>query len=135
MVGAVPAADGTVTNQAQANESRASLKDYNKRMRKATSMITQTVDDSIVMSLDVHNRDPRAIWDQLAKDYDNVTPSGRFTAEKALMDFSIPEEANYLEMKENFNELLRRVRVQGGNMSTSRQLQTLLVALPANMTV
>ena len=51
VVGAVPAANGTVTNQAQANESRASLKDYNKGMRKATSMITQTVDDSIVMSL------------------------------------------------------------------------------------
>ena len=58
-----------------------------KRTKKATSLITQTVDDNIVMMLDVRNRDPRAIWDQLAKDYDNVTPSGKFRAEKEIHDF------------------------------------------------
>ena len=126
----IPGPDKTVTNQAQVSESRARLRDYQKRTRKATSLITQTIDDSIVMNLDVHNRDPRAIWDQLAQDYDNVTPSGRMTAEKAFLDFRVPRGAAYLQIKQSFNEQLRKVRVRGGNVSTAQQLQTLLGALP-----
>ena len=38
-------------------------------------MITHTVDDSIVMSLDVHLRNPVAMWKQLANDFNTVTPA------------------------------------------------------------
>ena len=130
VVASIAGPNNTVTNQAEVNESRALFKGYAKRTNKATSLITQIADDSIVMMLDIHNRDPRAIWDQLAKDCDNVTPSGKFTAEKEFHDFRIPEDANFLEIKQSFNELLRKVRVQGGDMTAPTHLQTLLGALP-----
>ena len=40
---------------------------------KAASLVTQTVDDSIVMSLDVHLRIRVAMWKQLADDFNTVT--------------------------------------------------------------
>ena len=47
--------DDIVTNQAKINEWRARLKDYNKRTKKDAFLTTQTVDDSLVMSLDVNH--------------------------------------------------------------------------------
>ena len=38
--------DDAITNQAKIIESRAQVKDYNKRAKKVASPITQTVDDS-----------------------------------------------------------------------------------------
>ena len=61
-------ANGVVTNQAKIHESREKLKDYKKRTKKAASFITQMVDVSIVMSLDMHKKYPHAMWEHLAKD-------------------------------------------------------------------
>ena len=42
------------------------IKDFKKRSKKAASLITQIVDHSIVMSLNVHKRNPVSMWAQLA---------------------------------------------------------------------
>ena len=93
-------------------------------------MITQTLDDSIVMSLDVHHRDFCLMWAQLAADYNTVTPARRAMARKDFLNFTISEDETYLEIKQNFNELLRVITSQGGKVSIADQLQTLLGALP-----
>lgn len=124
-------ANGAVTNQAKMYESRAKLKDYNKRTKKAASLISQTVDDNIVMSLDVHKRDPRTMWGHLARDYNIVMPVQRMAARKVFVDMTIPEESTHLDIKHNFNELLKKVTMQGGAISVDEPLQASLEALRA----
>ena len=86
------------------------------------------VDGKIIMSLDVHNGDPRAMWDELARDYDIVTLGQRIVARK---DLTISVESTHMEIKQTFDELLRKVILQGGAISADEQLQTLLGAIPA----
>ena len=106
------------------------IKAFRKRAKKAASLITQTVDDSIVMSLDVHQRDPALMWEQLANDYNTVTPAQLSTARRNFLNFEISEEESYLEIKQRYNELLRKLIVQKGTMSVEDRLDTLLGALP-----
>ena len=54
---------------------RKEIKEFKRRYKKATSLITQSVDDGIVQTLSVHNKDPKLIWDALAADYNTVTPA------------------------------------------------------------
>ena len=93
------------------------MKDYNKRTKKAASLMTQIFNDNIVMSLDVHNKDPRDMWDQLARDYDIVTPAQRMAAREASVDLTITEESTHLKIKQEFSELLRKVAAQGEAIS------------------
>ena len=64
-------------NKAEVDIRLKEIKDFRKRVKKAASLITQTIDDSIVMSLDVHARNPVAMWNQLAIDYNTMTPVQR----------------------------------------------------------
>ena len=109
------------------------IKDWKKRSKKAASLITQTTDDSIVMSLDVHDRNQILMWAQLAADYNTITPAQKSTARKNFLNFSIGEDETYLAIKQNFNELLRKVTEQGGIVSGADRLQTLLGALPEKL--
>ena len=64
-----------LVNQVAVDSRRGEIKEFRRRFKKAASLITQTVDDSIVMSLDVHLRNPVAMWKQLADDFNTVTPA------------------------------------------------------------
>ena len=58
------------------------------------SLINQSIDDSIVMSLDVHDGNPVLMWAQLA-DYNTITPAQKSTARKFFLNFSIGEERGF----------------------------------------
>ena len=42
---------------------RKEIKDFKRRYKKATSLITQSVDDGIVQTISVQGKDPKLIWD------------------------------------------------------------------------
>ena len=120
----------SVANQRAVDLRAAEIKDFRKRSKKAASLITLTLDDSLVMSLDVHERNPVLMWNQLAADYNTITPLQRSTARKEFLSFVIYEEETHLEIKQRYNELLRQVTVQGGKIDAEDRLETLLNALP-----
>lgn len=68
------------------------IKDFIKRSKQAACLITLTVDDNIVMSLDVHERNPVLVWAQLAEDYKTVAPGQRTAARKEFL-------SNYIKAK------------------------------------
>ena len=72
--------DHTPANSAEVDKRQVEMKDWRKRSEKSASLITQTMDDSIVMSLDVHGNNPTLIWAQLGADYNTVTPAQRSSA-------------------------------------------------------
>ena len=106
------------------------IKDWRRRYRKAASLITQSVDDSLVQMLNVHNKNPVLIWAALAADYNIVSPAQEAAATHNFLSFTVSEDDSYLTMKHNFDELLRKVIEQKGTVSAAQQLQTLLGALP-----
>ena len=108
---------------------RADVKEFKKRSKKAAAIITQTMDDSLVMSLDVFERDPCLMWERLANDFSKVIPAQKSLARMAFLTFKIPLSESYLDAKHRFDELLRQVAVQGGEISED-QLRRLLNALP-----
>lgn len=105
--------DGAVTNKTDITESRPKLEYFKTSFKKDASLVTQTVDDNIVTSLDVLDRDPRAIWDQLARVYGTLTPAQHMAARKACVDSTISEESTHLEIKQSFSRLLRKVTLLG----------------------
>ena len=122
--------DGVQENKPQVDARLAEIKDFRKRSKKAASLITQTIDDTIVMSLDVHGRDPVLMWNQLDEDYNNVTPAQKSAARKEFLMFQISEEESYLEIKLRYNELIRKIIVQRGVINEEDRLETLLTSLP-----
>ena len=114
---------------------RKEIKDYKRRYKKAASLITQSIDDSIVQTLSVHNKDPKLMWDALSTDYNNVTPAQLSLARQNFLNFRVTEDETYLELKQRFNELLRKVVEQNGVVTVEDQLQTLLASLPAKFDI
>ena len=106
------------------------IKEFTRRFKKATSLITQAVDDAMVQTLSVHNKDPKLIWDALASDYNTVTPAQLSLARQDFRNFRVSDGESYLEIKQRFDELVRKVMQQGGGVSVDDQLQTLLGSLP-----
>ena len=104
-------ADNAPANSAEVEKRHVEIKDWRKRSKKAASLLTQTVDDSIVMSLDVHGNNPVPIWAQLGADYNTVTPAQRLSARTEFLTFTISEDESYLTIKQRYIELLRRVTV------------------------
>ena len=51
-------ADNTSANSAEVDKRKTEMKDWQKRSKRAASMITQMMDDNIVMGLDVHGNNP-----------------------------------------------------------------------------
>ena len=122
--------DNTAANTFEVDKRQAEIKDWRKRSKKAASLITQTMDDSIVMSLDVHGNNPTLIWAQLGADYNTVTPAQRSSARTDFLTFMIGNDESYIDIKLRYDELLRKVTVQGGMIGANDRLQTLLGALP-----
>lgn len=88
-------------------------------MKRAPSLITQTLNANIVISLDVPARNPVLMWNQLATDDNTMTLAHRSAARKEFLNcrlnrFVIAEEETFLDVKMAFNGLLRIVTVQGG---------------------
>lgn len=75
------------------------IKDFKKRSKRAASLITQTRDDNIVMSLDVHERNHVHMWAQLADDYNTITPPHRFAPRRGFQTFFIIEGETILKIK------------------------------------
>ena len=111
-------------------ERLAEIKNWQKRYDKAASLITQAVDDSLVQMLDVYDQNPILIWAALKEDYNTVTPSQLAQAAHSFLGYVVTEDDTFLQLKHNFDELLRKVVEQGGSISPAQQLQTLLSALP-----
>ena len=88
---------------------RKEIKDFKRRYKKATSLITQSVDDGIVQTISVHGKDPKLIWDALSTNYNTVTPAHMSLARQYFLNFRVTEDEAYLEVKQRFNELLRKV--------------------------
>ena len=65
--------DVEVDNKEEVDRRLVEIKDFKNRSKKATSFITETVDDNIVMSLDVHLRNHVHMWAQLFDDYNTIT--------------------------------------------------------------
>ena len=57
----------------------------------------------------VHIKDPKLTWDALSNDYNNVTPAQLSLARHYFLNFRVAEDETYLELKQRFNELLRKV--------------------------
>ena len=83
-----------------------------------------------MMSLDVHGNNPTLMWAQLGADYNTVTPAQRSSAHTYFLMFVIGNDESYIDMKLRYDELLRKVTVQGGMIGANDRLQTLLGALP-----
>ena len=115
---------------ARRTERATEIKDWKKRFRKSASMITQSVEYSMVQILDVHNKNPILIWAALKEDYNTVTPAQLAQAAHNFLGYVVTEDDTFLPLKYNFDELLRKVVEQGGAISPAEQLQTLLGALP-----
>ena len=122
--------DRTSANTVEVDKRHAEIKDWRKRSKKAASLITQIMDDSIVMSLDVHGNNPTLIWAQLGADYNTITPAQLSSARTDFLTLVIGDEESYIDTKLRYDELLRKVTMQGGTMSVDDRLQTLLGALP-----
>ena len=106
------------------------IKDWKRRYKKAASVIIQSIDDSLVHILIVHHKDPIRIWAQLAADFNTVTPTQLSLARRDFLNYSIPDDEDYIVSKQNFNDLLRLVTSRGGFVSDEDHLQTLLGSLP-----
>ena len=98
------------------------IKDWRRRFKKAASLITQSVDDSLVQMLNVHNKNPILIWAALASDFNTITPAQQSLARQDFQNFVITEDETHLEIKQNFKELLRKVVAQNGTVSVADQL-------------
>ena len=112
------------------NSRQVEIKDWRKRWKKAAMLIVLSVDDSVVLRLEVNSRNPILMWAQLASDFNIVTPRQQFLAWRDFLNFSITEDETCPLIKHNFYELLRKVTAQGRMVTAADQLQTLLAALP-----
>ena len=96
-------------------------------------MITQTMDDSIVMSLDVHGNNLVLMWTQLAVDYNTITPAQRSSARTDFLTFSIGNEESYIDIKLRYDELLRKVTKQGGMIGETTAFKHFLELFPKSL--
>ena len=71
--------------------------------------MSQTIDDSIVMSLEVLERDLVLVWAQLVDDYNTVTPAQRSVSRKEFLIFVIIEDETLLLIKQKYKELFRKL--------------------------
>ena len=122
--------DGVAANTVAVDKRQAEIKDWRKRSKKAASLITQTLDDSIVMSLDVHGNNPTLMWAQLGATYNTITAAQRSSARTDFLMFTINNDDSFIDIKLKYDELLRKVTAQGGMIGDNDRLQTLLGALP-----
>ena len=70
----------------------------------------------------MHDKDPKLIWGALSTDYNTVTPAQLSLARQDFLNFRVTEDETFLELKQRFNELLRRVVEQNGVVSAEDKL-------------
>ena len=106
------------------------IKDWKRRFKQAASLITQSLDDSLVRIPRVHNKTPLLMWARLRADYNTISPARLALATKDFQKYFIAEDEPYLLSRQNFDDLLLAVTAQGGEVFSRDQLQTLLGSLP-----
>ena len=109
------------------------IKDWKKRFKKAASLITQGVDDSLVRVLRVHNKNPILMWARLSADFNKVSPAQLSIARRDFQNYHIEEDESYLVSRQNFEDLIQEVTTQGGIVTESEQLLTLIGSLPEKL--
>ena len=114
--------DGVAANTVVVDKRQAEIKDWRKRSKKAASLITQTLDDSIVMSLDVHGNNPTLMWAQLGATYNTITAAQRSSARTYFLMFTISNDDSFIDIKLKYDELLRKVTAQGGMIGDNDRL-------------
>lgn len=122
--------DRIVMNDAAVERRHNEVKSWRKRYNKASSLITQSLDNSIVMSLDVHQGNPILMWTQLNADYNIVSDALKTSSRTDFLTFMMEEEDSLFDSKFRFGDLLRKVTEQGGAISVEDRLATLLGSLP-----
>ena len=68
--------------------------------------------------------------EKLAADFDRTTPAQLSSTRLDFLTFKIPSTESHIETRHRYDELLRKVVVQGGDVSDEDKLGTLLNALP-----
>ena len=74
------------------------------------------------MSLGVHGNNPTLMWAQLGADYNTITPAQQSSAQTYFLTFMIGEDESYIDSKLRYDELLRKLTVQGGAMGENDRL-------------
>ena len=120
--------------QAAAEATRAlEIKDWRRRFKKAASLITQAVDDSLVRILRVHNKNPILMWARLSTHFNKVSPAQLSIARRDFQNFHMEEDETYLVSRQNFDDLVQQVTTQGGVVTEDEQLLTLIGSLPEKL--
>lgn len=106
------------------------IKEYKRRYKRAVSLITRSVDDSLVQALSVYEKDPHRIWMALEADFNTVTSAKLSLARQNFMSFRILDDESFLDIKHRFEELVRKVVQQKGILTVDDKLQVLVCGLP-----
>ena len=92
MIALINDLDDVSKNKADIDATQSQIEDIKKRSKELASRITQKIDDSIVLNLDVHERNPVLMWMQLAEDFNTIAPAQRLATRNELLNFVITEE-------------------------------------------
>ena len=109
------------------------IKDWKRRFKKAASLITQGVDESLVRVLRVHNKNPILMWARLSANVNKVSPAQLSIARRDFQNYHMEEVEAYLVSKHNFDDLVQQVTTQGGTVTESEQMLTLIGSLPEKL--
>ena len=121
---------GAVTNQATLDQNLADLLDFEKRRRKATSIITQPCSDSIATSFDDLNMDPVAIWTKLHNDFDPVPPALQALVEKQFTNFKLDESMSIENNRTIFDQIASDCFHEQVGLTPERKIRGLLAGIP-----
>ena len=76
-------------------ERLAEVKDWKRRYGKAASLITKSIDDSVVQMLDVHNNNPVLTWAALRADYNTVTAAQQTQATHNFLGYIVTKDDTF----------------------------------------
>ena len=88
--------EGVVTNAVEVKGREGLIKDFIKRKKRAVELITERLDDSIVITVDELDRDPVRMWEQLGHAYDSITAAKKLSARKDFFDFRLRKGRAFL---------------------------------------
>ena len=101
-----------VTNQAAMDENLKELKDFGRCYKKATSLITNSTDDKIVIMLKGLS-DPIAIWKKVAADFNMKSDGISQMMKKDFPMFNVDGGESVLQIKHRFEYELEKCRSNG----------------------
>ena len=110
------------------DENLKELKDFGRRYKKATSLITNSIDDKIVIMLKGLSG-PVAIWKKLAADFNMKSAGITQMMKKDFLMFNVDGGESVLQIKYRFEYELEKCRSNGIGLEAAKLAITLLDAL------